>query len=194
MKTELCIIAEKWGTDKVPALRCHSYTPYYHMLFKDRRASIKRLLEIGIGWPGNMSHMEKYEIGASLHMWKEYFPQAEIWGLDSHVPTLFEEDRIHTMWCDQGKEECLRYAAEKMGGKFDVIIDDGSHDPKHQVMTATVFVPLLLAPDGTYAIEDLVDPVYVTENLPYVHDLVKFRPMLCSNDMLAVMRGELILA
>ena len=40
MKTELCKIAEKYGTDKCPQI-FHDYTPTYHELFKDRRNEIK---------------------------------------------------------------------------------------------------------------------------------------------------------
>lgn len=42
--TELCELAYKYGTDKCPQIK-HFYTPYYYKLFKDRRLSVKKVLE-----------------------------------------------------------------------------------------------------------------------------------------------------
>ncbi len=44
------------------------------------------------------------------------------------------------------------------GGPYDVIIDDGSHDPRYQAAAAITMLPHL-APTGHYFIEDIyVDP------------------------------------
>jgi hypothetical protein len=59
VQTELCKIAAKWGTDKVPSIG-HSYTPYYHELLKGK--TVRRMLEIGIGYP---ELMEEYSPATS---------------------------------------------------------------------------------------------------------------------------------
>lgn len=147
--TELCELAKKWGTDKLN----HDYTPYYHELFKDRRQTTKKVLEIGIGNADDMGP-EYHTTGASLFMWEEYFPNADIYALDIDPATLINKGRIHSFQCNQAGEASLKRAATLVGNDFDLIVDDGSHVPRHQNMTARIFVPLL-ASDGIYIIEDV---------------------------------------
>jgi Methyltransferase domain len=147
-ETELCRLARKYGTDKggehlQAGDTCHNYTPFYHQLFKDRREQVKWVLEIGI------SH------GCSLRMWRDYFPNAQIVGIDSNKACLFADDRIQCYAADQYNElELLAavYAVRKP--KFDLIVDDGSHEPAHQIFSAQVLLPYL-ADDGVYVIEDI---------------------------------------
>ena len=56
--TELCHLAIKYGTDRHP-LSKHSYTPYYFNLFKDKRQSVKKVLEIGVGNGKNINSILK---------------------------------------------------------------------------------------------------------------------------------------
>jgi hypothetical protein len=154
-KTRLCELAEKYGSDKVESI-FHSYTPFYDQLLSGR--DVKRVLEVGIGTPNAMNHMAKYEVGASLKMWKEYFPNAEIWGLDNDPSAMFTEPHIQTMMCDQSDRESLLSVAEILepSGRFDLIIDDGSHQLDHQALTANTLIPRLLAYSGVYVIEDVM--------------------------------------
>jgi trans-aconitate methyltransferase len=152
-QTELCELATKYGTDKY---NWHSYTPHYHRLLNDRRNEVRKVLEIGIGDPSSMSDPtgKPYVPGASLRMWAEYFPNAEIYSLDSQANLLINEGRIRSFQCDQGDRHSLEMAMPKLGAGFDLIVDDGSHVPEHQALTATMYVPLL-APNGVYIIEDV---------------------------------------
>ena len=152
-ETELCELATKHGTDKY---NWHKYTPVYHRLLKDRRNDVRKVLEIGIGDPSSMSDPtgKPYVPGASLRMWQEYFPNAGIYSLDNNARLLINEGRIRSFWCDQGRWECLNNAIGKLGYEFDLIVDDGSHVPEHQVLTANVYNQLL-APQGLYIIEDV---------------------------------------
>jgi hypothetical protein len=159
-QTELCNIALRYGTDKA-VLIGHSYTPWYHKVLHDRRASTKKVLEIGI------------ERGASLFMWKDYFPNAEIFGLDIDDSKLIFEDRIQSFHCNQGDWMSLANAASWAGPDLDLIIDDGSHNPVHQVTTALCFVPCL-APGGLYMIEDVAHPDIVIPQLPYHVERIYF--------------------
>lgn len=150
--TTLCELATKYGTDKC---NWHHYTPHYHEMFKERRYQVRKVLEIGIG-DSSMKNPsgEPYQPGASLRMWESYFPCAQIFALDNNASVLFSAGRIRSFLCDQGNEQWLRDIPGVIGGDFDLIVDDGSHVPEHQVNTAKILVPLL-APNGIYVIEDV---------------------------------------
>lgn len=59
-------------------------------------------------------------------------------------------------YADQSNTSQLNYIIEDIGkASLDLIIDDGSHIPWHQVLTFDVLFRELLAPGGTYIIEDI---------------------------------------
>jgi hypothetical protein len=150
--TILCELADQHQTDKggrsttyggVPGDTCHNYTPAYHAMFGDRRDSVRRVLEVGVN------------AGSSLRMWEEYFPNAKIVGLDIRREVLFTAGRVECHYADQGSRQSLLAAvAAAGGGPFDLIIDDGSHEDAHQIVTAETLMPLL-APGGSFVIEDI---------------------------------------
>jgi hypothetical protein len=61
--------------------------------------------------------------------------------------------------------------SEQVGNDFDVIIDDGSHRPEHQ-MTAMTFLFPLLNNEGTYIIEDVSEPMSIIPFFPNKRFLV----------------------
>lgn len=152
--TELCDLARKWTTDK--ALY---YTPTYDALFKDRRESVKKVLEFGIGYPELMMQPASrtgaryYIAGASLFMWEEYFPNAEIYALDRKQEIFVNSGRIQSSYCDQADEKTFLNAGQEIGCDFDIIIDDGSHRRGDQIRTAQYFYDFLTG-DGIYIVED----------------------------------------
>jgi tRNA G46 methylase TrmB len=119
MPTRLCELAVKYRTDKTPFLSnlptdpgwtTHGYTPYYHEILDGK--DVKRVLEIGIA------------SGGSLRMWADYFPDAEIFGLDIDEKTFINEDRIKSSHVDQGNEQSILDAVSRIGGAFDLIVED----------------------------------------------------------------------
>lgn len=176
MKTRLCELAEKYGTDKVKSIY-HDYTPYYSRLLEGR--NVRRVLEVGIGTPVSMTY-PGYRTGASLKMWSEYFPEARIYGVDLDPQAMFTTDRIITGIADADSVWELQSVAVEFGGDFDLIIDDGSHKPEHQVNAALALVPFL-AEGGVFVIEDVKDPSIVWK-LPYTSRIVEFQPELRSQD------------
>jgi hypothetical protein len=160
--TPLCELAKKHATDKggdhyLAGDTCHTYTVAYWDLFKDKRDSVRHLLEVGVNY------------GCSLRMWEEFFPKAKILGLDSNWSCLFHTDRITCIGADQGNAKSLIGAMEKYGGPlFDVIIDDGSHELGHQILTANTLLPYLKE-GGVYIIEDVTldcQPESVMDHVP----------------------------
>jgi hypothetical protein len=66
--------------------------------------------------------------GASLRGWREYFPDARIYGGDIDRRILFEEKRIQTFFMDQTRPETIRRLWNSLlETRFDVFIDDGLH-------------------------------------------------------------------
>jgi SAM-dependent methyltransferase len=150
-------IACRLGTDKSTLTRLpspsdgfpsrptqgHGYTIFYEYYFKNYRLEKIRLLEIGV------------LDGRSLATWREYFPHAEIFGLDiDPACKRFEDDRTKIVIGSQADKETLASVRRAVPGGFDIIIDDGSHYTKHIIAS---FEGLFehLRPGGVYVIEDL---------------------------------------
>jgi hypothetical protein len=171
-------IAAKYGSDKCT---WHSYGRIYDQLFAN--ATVRKMLEIGIGYKGLLA--ESYENGASLRMWAEYFPDSEIYGLDIRPDALVNEGRIHSFQCDQGKINSLLAAREAIGDGLDLIVDDGSHRPEHQILSAFALWPSI-ARGGRYVIEDVWDAALVSPFLPFAHDVIELKIGRVRDDRLIV--------
>jgi hypothetical protein len=154
----LDIITKKYHLDKNIASGCHNYIPAYNTLFKDIRHDVKYFLEIGIGSVenGQMGGVvsQGYKTGNSLKCWNEYFPNANIYGIDIFEHKELNTEMIHTFVADQSKEEDLLNVMSVINNKLDIIIDDGSHVGEHQVYS---FMKLnqFLNTNGLYVIEDV---------------------------------------
>jgi len=146
--TRLDDLALKYGTDKGSS--DHNYCPHYERYLAPRREDPLTMLEIGV-WEG-----------ASLHMWREYLPNATIVGLDKYDRDV-QIDGVEIHIGDQDDAAFLNRVAE-IAGAFDVIIDDASHISSKTIRSFELFYPHL-KPGGLYVIEDLqtsYDPVNYT--------------------------------
>ncbi|MEO0879495.1 MAG: class I SAM-dependent methyltransferase [Pseudomonadota bacterium] len=141
---ELERLGVKYASDKY----AHGYLPHYARHFAGRRHRVKTILEIGVG-----GFEDPTKGGDSLRMWEQYFPNAQIHGIDIHDKTAHDTDRITTHLGGQDDPEFLRALIEKIGTP-DIIIDDGSHLNEHILISFEALFPLL-ARDGIYAIEDM---------------------------------------
>lgn len=144
-----------YKSDKVK----NNYAQFYENLFEKIRFQPLNLLEIGIGTlnPNAVSNMvfwggPEYVQGASLKAFKKYFENAQIYGIDNQEDCMFSEDRITTFQLDSSnKEDCDKNLKNL---EFDIIIDDGCHDPYYQTKT---FKNLWnrVKKNGFYIIEDV---------------------------------------
>ncbi len=141
---DLTSLARHFGTDKFGV---HRYTPHYERHFSVYKNEAFSLLEIGIG-----GYARENQGGASLRMWKAYFPKAQIIGLDIEDKAFVEGPRIQTYRGDQTNAPLLRTIAAS-AHDLRIVVDDGSHRPEHIRKTFEVLFPLLPA-GGLYAIED----------------------------------------
>jgi|ERR1041384_591620 hypothetical protein len=139
--SELNNIARKYDTDK--AEHPH-YLKNYEDFFGHLVAQPVRLLELGI------------KKGGSLLLWRDYFPQGVIVGLDLDPVQL--DDSSGRIFTYQGAQEDTalldRIAQERAPDGFDVIIDDCAHIG---VLARISFWHLFehhLKSGGIYVIED----------------------------------------
>lgn len=153
--TELCQLAAKYGSDKAIF-----YTSYYSELFANRR-DIKKVLEFGIGYDCQIMRdniaragFTEYTNGASLHMWEDYFPEAQIYGLDIEPRSFVNAGRIHSFYCDQYDDHSYVEAIQQIGGDFDLIIEDGDHTYAAQLKAISWLLPLVKK-GGLYIVEDV---------------------------------------
>jgi hypothetical protein len=124
----------------------HEFSKIYNSIFYESRDKIRSILEIGVF------------NGASIRMWREYFPNAIIYGFDndiSKIDTVNDLQNVHTFLVDQSDRKSLLDGIERTGcDQFDIIIDDGSHMMNHQQITFGTLFPYLKS-NGQFIIEDL---------------------------------------
>jgi hypothetical protein len=132
---ELSKLAIKYNTDK---FQRHKYTKIYHELFKELRHKKIKLLELGIFY------------GSSLKMWREWFSEAEIIGIDNNIKI----QNIPGVTILKSNTQTINICQDLNNQEFDIIIDDADHHPYQQLLTFWNTWPLLKK-DGIYIIEDV---------------------------------------
>jgi hypothetical protein len=131
------LLGDKW----MPSKRSHDYLKHYWTHFRDIRYQVRNVCEIGV-------QTEK-----SVKMWEEFFPNATIHGFDiDPACKSFESDRIKIFIGDQSDQNSLMEFVSSVG-ELDIVIDDGSHIPAHQIMIFNALFPIL-PHNGIYVIED----------------------------------------
>ncbi len=140
-------LAKKYGTDKctqkVGSLSPKGYTAQYYRYLSHLRDAPIKLLEIGIAK------------GASLKMWEDFFPNAEIYGIDI-LPECkqYETQQTKVFIGDQTDRGFLDSVVKAINGPIDIVIDDGGHKMSQHSVSLEVLFPCLKN-GGLYVIEDL---------------------------------------
>lgn len=154
------ILADHQDTDKNSF---HSYGPFYESLFDPIRERVDAVLEVGV------------RRGGSLRAWSEYFPNANVWGIDNGSEAGFLENYEENFCIIKGDttkpEDLIKsiksaYIKFELGGRndlfkglgnfLDIIIDDGCHHPYAQAATFALLSPFLRK-GGIYIVEDMED-------------------------------------
>jgi hypothetical protein len=143
----------KHGSDKS---NFHNYECLYGTIL-NRNHKIEKVLEIGLGSnntrvPSNMG--AKGKPGASLRAFREFLPNAQIYGADIDKCILFREDRIQTFFVDQTDPGSLAELAINVSSDFDLIIDDGLHALNANI-SVLIFALDKIKPGGWIVIEDI---------------------------------------
>ena len=141
---QLPTLARIYGTDKGMG---HQFMRHYQTHLRRFKFKRLRMLEIGVG-----GYEDPLQGGASLRMWRRYFPFGQIWAIDIHEKQFHAERRIHIRQGSQREPAFLKQLYEEMG-RAEVIIDDGSHFVEDVILSFEVLFPLLET-GGIYVIED----------------------------------------
>lgn len=140
----------------------HGYTLVYDRVFAPLRAKPITLLEIGLK---PQPHFLTKSRQTSLSIWRDYFPNGMIYGLDVIDFSDLSRGNVKIFQGDQGNIESLK-ATIREANEFDIVIDNGSHASYHQKITFETLYPAV-KPGGYYIIEDLhFQPPELEETLP----------------------------
>jgi predicted O-methyltransferase YrrM len=157
MNGDLNRIAKEEKTDKNSEY--HGYADKYDFYFNHLRDKNIKMLEIGI------------LKGSSIRMWDRYFSNAQINAIDINPDCKkHEKENVKIYICDQSNIDFLN--KHFCDSEFDIIIDDGSHIPKHQIASFE-FLFKKLKPSGLYVIEDLhtsycLNPIFSKDGINFV--------------------------
>lgn len=156
----------KYGSDKAANWRAkspfpwapHNYADFYEIMFSLRRHDIRLLIECGIGtnFEDVESNMTRHgSPGASLRAWRDFFPNANIVGLDLDKRILFSDDRIKTFEVDQLSGASVRAWIRCSNiSNVDIFVDDGLHTLEANWNLFAEAVPIMRR-GGVYVIEDV---------------------------------------
>jgi len=151
--SELKQLFDTYGSDKATD---HNYHYVYGAILRHRE-SITTLLEIGLGSNNedvvsNMGRLGKP--GASLRAFRDFLPNAQLYGADIDRRVLFQDDRIRTFFVDQTNLASFEALRSKVEKNLDLIIDDGLHSPNANIATL-IFALDQLRVRGWLVIEDI---------------------------------------
>jgi len=138
--------SDKWSA--------HDYAEPYFRHFNRLQMVARAVLEIGVGGYENqeVGYTNPSLGGHSLRFWKDFFPYAEIFGIDIQDKRSLSEERIEILQGSQVDKEFLKSLVERTG-TLDIIIDDGSHINHHVITTFQSLFPSLRT-GGLYVVED----------------------------------------
>lgn len=130
-------LAQKYNCDK----ESHGYMPHYE---RHLPKTAERILEVGC------------EHGESLRMWRELYPNAEIHTIDLFQNPLFAQEReiSEQGFITHAGDQFYKKTYRGLTGKFDFIIEDGSHRADHQLFTFNMLFDFVES-EGLYIVEDL---------------------------------------
>lgn len=128
----------QFGTDKITS---HSYQTIYDELFSKYQNTCSKLLEIG------------FDGGFALQAYSEYFPNAEIYGID--IKDIRNETlRVNSKVKVHIGDACSQATVNHFSHEYDIIIEDASHLPEHQIQHFVDYNKYVKV-GGIYIIEDI---------------------------------------
>lgn len=147
-------LGEKYQNDKIIH---HKYDLIYPLFLESYRDKHFKMLEIGLGDGGTWT-------GRSGYLWKEYFPNVQLFIMDIHHEFQTEDYVVYKG--DQSNTDDLKSVYDKVG-KVDLIIDDGSHHPRHQFISFVYLFENMLKKGGYYIVEDIECNYWNSESKVY---------------------------
>ena len=152
-----------WGGKNIKG---HNYAKHYEKYFaKFKSKKNLKILEIGS------------LIGASAASFLNYFDDAHIFCCDVNPFQIkYNSNKISKLYINTRSKKILKESSNHFNFNFDIIIDDGSHNKKDQILTLNSFLSKLNK-GGIYVIEDTYEYLRIPElnddNLNYgVNDFI----------------------
>jgi hypothetical protein len=155
--TDLCKLGIKYPTDKSPyntqsvvtkngSGHRHPYTAVYDLIFSNIRYNKIKIAEIGI-----LDNM-------SMLCWREYFPNAELYGFDFNQDFLSQGKSLNIKnttynFINVKDEISIKENLEKYS-KYDIIIEDSTHQIDDQIRVCK-FAHNFLVSGGILIVEDI---------------------------------------
>lgn len=141
MDSVLDRLFKKYKSDKYQ----HKYSEVYENFISKLKNKRLKILEIGVA------------DGSSIKAWSEFFKKSIIVGIDIKKIDLKKNSLVKKnikIYCGSQIDDYFLKQITSKYGKFDIIIDDGSHFPKDVIKTFNLLFSKLNK-NGIYFIEDV---------------------------------------
>ena len=131
----------------------HSYLPLYQKLLENKKETAKNVLEIGIGDFGEKN-------GGSIKLWKDYFTNATIYGLDilpiNKVMDELLNDKRVILYTSTDAYNTHFFTTNFLNKniKCDFMLDDGPHTLESMKQFIKLYSQIM-TDDGILIIEDV---------------------------------------
>jgi len=142
----------------------HTYLPLYQKLLESKKETAKNVLEIGIGDFGEKN-------GGSIKLWKDYFTNATIYGLDilpieRVMDELINTDRVILYTSTDAYNDAFfttNFLNKNI--KCDFMLDDGPHTLESMKKFIRLYSQIM-TDDGILIIEDVqsIDWIVILHN------------------------------
>jgi hypothetical protein len=160
----LAELADNTLTDKNTT---HSYLELYETLLKNKKDTAKHVLEVGLGDLKNKN-------GGSIKLWRDYFTNAtihglDILGIDRVIDELKNDSRVVLYTeTDAYNEEVFNDLFLNKNIKCDFMLDDGPHTLE-SMKTFIRLYSKIMTDDGILIVEDV-------QNIDWIQHLVEATP------------------
>ena len=131
------------------------YFNVYHKYLSEYRNTSFVFVEVGV------------QNGGSLQMWRDYFgSDARIIGIDIDERCKMMEKEGFEIWIGNQEDPAFWKEFKRSVSKIDVLLDDGGHTMKQQLVTFQEMFPTI-SEQGYYICEDLHTSYFETHNGGY---------------------------
>ena len=167
-----------WKESKYQSYKLKKYFKVYDSIFSPYKNKKITFVEIGV------------LNGGSLFIWKKFFgEQARIIGVDMNPDCKkFEKDGFEIFIGDQSNPDFWKSFFDKVG-KIDIILDDGGHTNKQQILTVVSCVPNI-KDDGMVVIEDTHTSYMKEFSNPQKYSFINFSKKLVDDLNLTLYLGS----
>ena len=144
----------------------HTYLPLYNVLLDRLKDTAQNVLEIGV------------QTGGSIQLWKNYFSNAKVYGLDilprhSLPQDIFEDSRIiMNVGIDAYDTKFFQETFLDTHLQFDFMLDDGPHTLESQIQFIKLYSQLLTE-NGILIIEDVQSMDWISRLVEETPDHLK---------------------